>query len=150
MEKTVVFISDATFARHVLQPMLGARCSPSDWILVACPPALPRHVGRWLSAAARENWHRRWAVEQFACVQPLFGAHCVGRIEQVVASGPLIAVVDRLMACYGDLRLLDARRQHFAYLREPLTRQQPPLDANRWAWPAALTTGLSALLALAD
>jgi len=52
MEKIAVFVNDAAHARHVLEPLLeGGR--PTRWIVVACAPKLTRHIGRWVSNAAR-------------------------------------------------------------------------------------------------
>jgi len=50
METIAVFVNDAAHARHLLQPMLAA-ADDTHWVLVACPPALTRHVGRWVSKA---------------------------------------------------------------------------------------------------
>ena len=49
-------------------------CSPREaahWIVVACPPTLTRHVGRWVSKQARRTRRERWADELFAQIEPV-------------------------------------------------------------------------------
>lgn len=148
MEKIAVFVNDAAHARHILQPMLDGG-GAAHWVLVACPPVFSRHIGRFTSKAARAQWRERWSQEVLAELEPLLktGGSVV---EKLVARRPLVQVSARLVARLGTARLLDARRPHAGKANEPLTANQPDGAGSRWAAPVAITTGLSAVLALAD
>ena len=148
MERIAVFVNDATHARHLLQPMLG-NGEPTHWILVACPPTLTRHIGRWVSHAAREQWRERWAAELFEAIEPELRAR-PGKVERLLAKRPLVEVSKRLEARLGAIRLLDARRPRLGKPDEPISASQPASDVGRWAVPVAATTGLTVMLALAD
>jgi hypothetical protein len=149
MEKIAVFVNDAEHARHLLQPMLGGG-RPTHWIVVACAPTLTRHIGRWVSHAARQQWLERWSNELFAQLEPELRAIPGSRVEKMLARKPLAEVCARLEQKQGPVRLLDARRPRVGKNDEPLTADQPPADSKGWAYPIAATTGLTALLALSD
>ena len=70
MEKIAVFVNDAEYARHLLQPMLQGE-GPTHWVLVGCAPTLSRHIGRWVSQAARQQW--RVAREHDGVAEALLG-----------------------------------------------------------------------------
>jgi len=148
MEKIAVFVNDAEHARHILQPMLQG--GATHWIVVACAPTLTRHIGRWVSNAARQQWLERWSNELFAQLEPELRAQPGSRVEKMLVKRPLADVSARLEAKQGPLRLLDARRPRLGKTDEPLTAGQPPAEGKGWAYPVAATTGLTALLALAD
>ena len=149
MEKIAVFVNDAEYAQHLLQPMLqGAR--PTHWVLVACAPRLSRHIGRWVSHSARQQWRERWAAELFAALEPALTAQPNARVEKLLATRALIEVSARLQSRLHNLRLLDARRPRLGRVDEPITAEQPAADAARWAGPVAAATGLTAVLALVD
>ena len=149
MEKIAVFVNDAAHARHLLQPMLKG-ADPVHWIIVACPPTLTRHIGRWVSHSAREQWRERWASELFEALEPGLRASAASKVERQLAKRPLIDVSRRLEARLGMVRLLDARRPRLGKPDEPISATQPATDVGRWAVPVAATTGLTVLLALAD
>lgn len=149
MEKIAVFVNDAAHARHILQPMLQGG-SATHWVLVACPPTLTRHIGRWVSQSAREQWRERWAADLIAELEPELKQRNGSLVERVTAKKALVDVSARLEGRLGPLRFLDARRPRIGKIDEPLTRDQPTAQAGRWAGPVAVTTGLSAVLALAD
>ena len=148
MEKIAVFVNDAAHARHLLQPMLEG-AGATHWVLVACPPTLTRHIGRWVSHAAREQWRERWAAELFEALEPELRAR-PGKVERLLAKRPLVEVSKRLEARLGAIRLLDARRPRLGKPDEPISASQPASDVGRWAVPVAATTGLTVMLALAD
>lgn len=148
MEKIAVFVNDAAHARHLLQPMLEG-AGAAHWVLVACPPTLTRHIGRWVSHAAREQWRERWAAELFEAIEPELRAR-PGKVERLLAKRPLVEVSKRLEARLGAIRLLDARRPRLGKPDEPISASQPASDVGRWAVPVAATTGLTVMLALAD
>ena len=149
MEKIAVFVNDVEHARHVLQPLVVGG-GATQWILVACPPTLTRHIGRWVSAAAREQWRERWASGLFAQLEPMLKAQSGSTIEKLMARRPLVDVANRLQLRLGAVRLLDARRPALGRSDEPISVTQPPDSTVRWAAPVAVATGLSAVLALAD
>ena len=91
MEKIAVFVNDADYAQHLLQPMLRGG-GPTHWVLVGCAPVLTRHIGRWVSQAARRQWRERWAAELFAALEPGFSAQPGSQVETLLAGRPLIHV----------------------------------------------------------
>jgi len=149
MERIAVFVNDAAHARHLLQPMLG-NGEPTHWILVACPPTLTRHIGRWVSQSARQAWRERWSDELLSQLAPELGAQAGNKVERLIAGKPLRDVSARLAARLPGLRLLDARRPTLGKPDEPLTALQPPDGSGRWAGAVALAGGFTAVLALAD
>ena len=149
MERIAVFINDAAHARHLMQPML-ATAQAAHWTIVACPPTLTRHVGRWVSKQARRAWRERWADELFGQIDPALRAHPGTEVEKLLASRPLTEVSARLQARWPGLRLLDARRPALGRQDEPLTAAQPAGSAEAWAGTVAVTGGLTAVLALVD
>ena len=151
MEKIAVFVNDASHARHLLQPLLSrGRAGPVHWILVACPPTLTRHIGRWVSKQARQQWLDRWSIDLFAELEPDLRADDGSKVEKLVAKRPLVDVSARLQARLSGLRLLDARRARLGRADEPMVVDQPGDGRHSWLVPVAATTGLSALLTLAD
>lgn len=151
MEKIAVFVNDADHARHLLQPMLSAgEGAAAHWILVACPPTLTRHIGRWVSRSARQQWLERWSTELFAEIESTLKAEPGHRVEKMLVKRPLIEVSARLQARMGPLRLLDARRPRVGKVDEPMVAGQPASGGSSWVTPVAVTTGLSAMLVLAD
>jgi hypothetical protein len=149
MEKIAVFVNDAPHAHHLLLPLLSA-ARPQHWILVACPPTLTRHIGRWVSASARDQWRERWATELFAQVEPALKVPAGSRVEKMLAKRPLIEVATRLDQRLGNVKVFDARRPRLGKPAEPLAVDAPASELSRWTYPVAITTGLSAMLALAD
>lgn len=149
MDKIAVFLNDAPHAEQALRPLLQAG-GPSHWILVACPPTLTRHIGRWVSTAARQQWRERWSAELFAQVEPLLKERAGSRVEKMVAKRPLVDVAVRLDQRLGDVKVFDARRPRLGRTDEPLEAGAPAHELSRWTYPVAISTGLSAMLALAD
>lgn len=148
METIAVFVNDA---QHGLQALQAAASNSQQarWILVACPPRLTRHAGRWVSNSARAQWRERWAAELFAQLEPAWRAQTGVSLEKQVAKRPLVEVAERLAAKWSGLRLLDARAPRWGQAGEPISAEQP-VAQPAWVGPLAVTTGLSAMLALAD
>jgi len=149
MESIAVFVNDAAHARHILQPMLEGS-QATRWILVACPPTFTRHIGRFVSKLAREQWRERWSQDLFSQLEPELKNHAGNVVDKLVAKRPLVDVSARLAARLPAVRLLDARRPRIGKIDEPITVTQPGDRTMPWAAPLAITTGLSAVLALAD
>lgn len=148
MDKIVVFVNDASHAEQALRPLAGGE--PCHWIVVACPPTLTRHIGRWVSTAARQQWRDRWSAELFAKVEPVLKTNGGSRIEKMVARRPLIELATRIDQRLGGVKVFDARRPRLGQPDEPVSASTPEKEISRWAYPVAVTTGLSAMLALAD
>jgi hypothetical protein len=149
MEKIAVFVNEVAHARHILQPMVNGQ-GMTHWVLIACPPKLTRHIGRWLSRSAQDQWKERWSLELFAGLEPLLKARTGNKVEKLLAKRPLVDMSKRLEARLGGVSFLDARCPTLYKQHEPLTSGQPSADNNQWTYPLAVTTGLSAMLALAD
>lgn len=149
MEKIAVFVNDAEHALHIVQPMLR-NAAPTHWIIVATPPTLTRHIGRWVSHSARRQWLERWSAELFGQLEPVLREVPGSRVEKMMVKRPLVEVSERLRARLGTLRFLDARRPKLGKADEPVSAGQPEAERSPWAYPVAATAGLSALLTLAD
>lgn len=149
MEKIAVFVNDAEHALHIVQPMLQGT-APTHWIIVATPPTLTRHIGRWVSHSARQQWLERWSTELFAQLEPVLRAVPGSKVEKMMVKRPLVEVSERLQARLGSLRFLDARRPKVGKTDEPISAGQPAGAQAQWAYPVAATAGLSAMLTLAD
>lgn len=149
METIAVFVNDVAAARQALQPLLRD-AGPTRWLLVACPPALTRHIGRWVSHGARRQWRERWAADLFAALAPDLGALPGGAPELLVANRPLVDMSARLRTRWPQLRLLDARCPRVGRVDEPIDAVPAASATRRWAAPAVATAGLSLVLTLAD
>ena len=149
MENIAVFVNDVANARHILQPMVGAT-GPTHWVVVACPPTLTRHIGRWVSQEARRQWRERWGAELFAALEPALKARADSRVETLIAHRSLVTVSARLAARLPRLRLLDARRASVGRVDEPVSATQPGPIASPWAASVTAAAGLSLVLTLAD
>lgn len=149
MESIAVFVNDVAAARHVLQPMLQS-AEPTRWVLVACPPSLTRHAGRWVAREARRQWRDRWAAALFDALTPALRAGAGNLVETHVPRGALAEEAARLQARLPNLRLLDARQHRIGRFDEPIVSSQPAASGAVWAAPASATAGLTMMLALAD
>jgi hypothetical protein len=148
MQKVAVFVNDVEHARGVLQPLLQAD-EPTHWIVVACVPTLTRHIGRWVSNAARRQRAERWGDDLFAQLEPALRLHTGSRVERLLVQRQVHDAVVRLQQLEGPLRLLDARRPRPGKPDEPLVEPAAPLRPQR-DHPLVATTGIGFLLAFAD
>jgi hypothetical protein len=146
MEKIIVYLDDAAYARHQLAPMRGRQLA-THWILVACPPRMTRRISKWVSHSARESWRAKWAESLFESIAPELRASG-DTVTPLVASGPLPQLTARLCAQHSASRVLDARRPKFGQVLPPVTQGQPAGSDGRWEVPGALV-GMGALLVLA-
>lgn len=150
MDKIIVYLDDADFARHQLAPMEngspGAR-QGTHWILVACPPRMTRHISKWVTHTARENWRAKWAEKLLTQIMPELQAHG-DQVTPVLAHGPLIELTKELLAQHGTARVLDARRPKFGQDMPAVTAGQPVTHQARWSVPGAVA-GMGAALVLA-
>jgi hypothetical protein len=151
MDTYIVYLDDASYAHHLLAPMLVPP-SPARWVLVACAPRMSRRIGKWLSHSARENWRNKWCDKLFTHMTPLLQtaqAPHATVLEYVVATGPLPELTQRLRTQFGAARVVDARRPKFGQDLAPVSADQPAEHAARWQVPGAVGT-LGVVLALAS
>ncbi len=151
METYIVYLDDASYAHHLLAPMLASP-SPTRWVLVACAPRMSRRIGKWLSHSARENWRAKWCDKLFTNITPLLQTAQSAQanvLEYVVADGPLPQLTERLRMQFGVARIVDARRPKFGQDLAPVSTEQPAEHAARWQIPGAVG-GLGVILALAS
>jgi len=150
MEKIAIFVDDVDHARHLLTPMLAKGAGDVSWTVVACAPRLTHRIGKWVSHSNREQWRAHWARAQRSELEPLF-AGARGPREWLVARGPLDQLSTRLRGRLGaDLRILDLRRPKLGVTLAPVSSEQAPASASRWAAPVAVSSSLAVVLALTD
>jgi hypothetical protein len=154
MDTLIVYLDDASYAQHMLAPMLNKDLT-TRWVLVACAPRMSHRISKWLSHSARENWRTKWCDKLFAQVMPTLAPRSEGAgpgtqavVECLVAKGPLPALTQTLRARFGAAHVVDARRPKFGQALEPVTLEQP-LEKHGWQIPGAVGS-LSALLVLAS
>lgn len=148
MQKIAVFVNDVAHAKHILQPMVSNQ-GMTHWVLVACPPRLTRHIGRWVSRSAQEQWMERWSAEIFPELESLLNQRSGNKVEKMLAKRPLTDVTKKLEQRLGSVSFLDARAPAVGRKDEPITEGQTEAQGS-WTYPVAVTTGLSAVLVLAD
>ncbi|MEP6557272.1 MAG: hypothetical protein ABJB17_02235 [Burkholderiales bacterium] len=160
MDQIIVYVDEADHARQQIGPLrstgaghdaaLSAQSTPATathWIVVACPPKLPRDASKWVSAESVEGWRQDWASELFDELRPLFNAPG-DKLTCVLATGELVKLTDTLIAEHGNARVLDARCPKYGVDLAPVSKdQKPPSSGWKWQIPAALA-GLGALLVL--
>ncbi len=149
MEKIAVFVNDAEHALRIVRPMLEGAV-PAHWIIIAAPPTLTRHIGRWVSHSARQQWLERWSADLFGKLEPVLRQVPGSKVEKMLVKRPLTEVSEKLQARLGPVRLLDARQPRVGKVDEPVSAGQSAQAQGAWAYPVAATAGLSAVLTLAD
>ncbi len=162
MDQIIVYVDEADHARQQIGPLrsigadhnragdaASAPANATHWIVVACPPKLPRDASKWVSAESVEGWRQDWASALFAELKPLFDAPG-DKLTCVLATGELIKLTDTLIRQHGNARVLDARCPKYGVDLAPVSHdQKPPSTGWKWQIPAALA-GLGALLVLAS
>jgi hypothetical protein len=146
MEKLIVVLDDA---EHALQLMLPLRREGvrTEWLVLACPPRLTRHIGRWVNQASRNAWRDRWGQElrqrlEQTLLQP------GDRLTMQLVKGPLQAQAERMLQAHPQARLLDARRPKLGQDLTPVQAGQPqPQHANWTLSGSAAAMGVALILA---
>ena len=155
MDKVIVYVDDAAYARQVLEPLATpATAGTIHWVLVACAPRMTHRISKWVSHSARENWRAKWADKLFAQLQPWLRAEGAP-ISTVLAKGPLPELLAQLQAEHGACRVVDARRPKLEQEANPLADAAPapaPVivrkPPRRWTVPGSLASlGLLFMLA---
>jgi len=150
METFIVYFDDADWALRQIEPLIGrsdGALPSAQWVLVACPPRLGRHAGRWVTRAVRESDRSERAAKLFEGVTPWLQARGARTVE-CVGRGSLEAMTRDLRLAHGQARVLDARRPRFGQTLEPVTPGQPVAQASHWQVPGAVA-GMGAALLLA-
>ncbi len=157
MDNIIVYLDDAAHALQQLTPMKTGEPSgfeslqgtiATQWILVACPPRLTRHINKWVNYNARESWRNKWSERVFAQVAPMLETRN-DSVVTLVATGILTDLTGHLLAKYRPARVFDARRTRLGQDLAPVTRNQPTEHDSRWSLPGAVV-GMGALLVLAS
>ena len=148
MENIIVVVDDAEYALKMLAPMQH-QGQPTQWVLLACPPRLTRHIGRWVNQASREAWRKKWSQELMAKLQPALQTG-EDRLVWRVAKGALVAQTRQLQAEFSTHRVLDARRPKFGQDQAPVTADQPTETSSHWTLPSGAAAMGVALLLAAD
>ncbi|WP_332777971.1 hypothetical protein [Polaromonas sp.] len=139
MDTIIVYIDDAAYALHMLQPMLPpdkAR-NPARWIVVGCPPRVTHHASKWVTNSARESWRGKWAEKVFEQIVPTLQAQGDTVITRLARS-PLCELTDSLIKEHGAARVLDARRPKFGQDLQPVTSTQAQEHHEVLRYAAAL------------
>lgn len=145
MERIALIVDDVAQARQRLLLLLAREPAAAHWVVVACPPARTRHIGRWASRSARAQWSRRWAQDLKDQLDPLF-ADTGHRVEHVLDSDAPDDLSARLEARLPGIRIVDTRSPGLAALTDA-----SPLSAMRgWAAPLVLASGLGMVLGVVD
>ena len=74
MEKIILYVDDAAYAREFLAKVAAADAGsggPRQWVLVACAPRMTHRISKWVSHSARENWRAKWFAKVQDQVLPL-------------------------------------------------------------------------------
>ena len=149
MESIIVVVDDVEHARKILTPMKNAGGAPVQWVVLVCPPRLTRHIGRWLSRAAREAWRLNWTRELVQALKAVLDSRG-DRVHWQMARGSLSAQTRQLRQAFMTSRVLDVRRPRWGQEHEPATPDQPVTLSSRWTWPGGAAALGAALLLASD
>ena len=152
MERMAVLVNEARHARQVMAALLAPGAKPAHWVMVMCPPRLPRRIGRWLTPAQRQRQRADWAAEVQARLDARLPALAPeARIEWILAASPLHELVQLQRLRLGaGLRVLDARHHRLGGVVEPIAGPASAVSGHRLALPVAVASALSMMLALTD
>ena len=103
MDKIIVYLNDAEHALQQLAPMKNGSGGPTrpvalhatEWVLVACPPRMPKRISKWVRPEALGHWRDLWSKKLFAQIVPMLTTQG-DSVVTVVAKGPLPALTERL------------------------------------------------------
>jgi hypothetical protein len=147
MEKTILYVDDASHARRFLAGMMAedANAGARQWLLVACAPRMTRHISRWVGPEARKHWRAQWFEEVQAQLRPLL--QCQGsRVTPILAHGRLTDLTKRLRLEHGVARVIDARYPKIGIDLEPVAPDVAPPGQSGWALPGAVVSMCSLLM----
>lgn len=149
MNTVAVFVDDADQALKLLE---STRRGPTRWVLVACAPRLTYRVSKWVSHSSRENWRAKWSDKLFTQLEPWL-RQTGDQWETQLAKSPLPELSAELAR--KGMTIVDARRPKVSITpAEPLAdatgSTAQPSASKRFAYPLALSGGMSLVLAMAE
>ena len=141
MDNIIVYVDDAEYALHMLQPMLASDNSGSStrWIVVGCAPHLTHDASKWVSHDALKSWQGEWADKVFAQLVPLLQQES-NTVVTRLAQTDLSSQTESLIKEYGEARVLDARRPKFGQDLQPVTATQAQEHHGALGLAVALAT----------
>jgi hypothetical protein len=146
METFVVYINDKSHAMNQVLPMLEESQS-TQWVLVACPPRLNRHTGKWLTQRAQRKFREDWAKTNLKDLVDLLTQRQQSVVTRV-ADQSLLQFTKSLRAEFGQIRIVDARRPR-AIEGLPAVVAEQTQEARPWAIPVgAVALGAAVTLAV--
>ncbi len=146
METFVVYINDKSHAMNQVLPMLEESQS-TQWVLVACPPRLNRHTGKWLTQRAQRKFREDWAKTNLKDLVDLLTQRQQSVLTRV-ADQSLLQFTKPLRAEFGQIRIVDARRPR-AIEGLPAVVAEQTQEARPWAIPVgAVALGAAVTLAV--
>jgi hypothetical protein len=155
MDTIIVYIDDAAYALHLLQPMLFAAnpehaaaslqqpsglsttTTGTQWILVGCAPRVTRRVSKWVTHSARDSWRRKWADKVFSTIVPALQWRD-GSVTTMLADANLSEQTESLMRQHRSATVLDARRPKLGQDLQPVTASQVPERQGAIGFAAAM------------
>ncbi len=150
MEKTILYVDDAAYARDFMARHSADAASsqaPRHWVLVACAPRMTHRISKWVSHSARENWRGKWMAKVEDQLVPLLEAGG-NEVTTVLAKGPLTDLTQQLRLTHGAADVIDARRPKIGVDLEPVAPGVTPASSG-WAVPGAVVS-MGALLIMAN
>ena len=152
MEKIIVYVDDAAFAReHLVQLLDQAGITSSGVrhvILVACAPRMTQRISKWVSHSARENWRARWFGKVLEELTPVLRRQG-DTLTVVLAKGLLTDLTQKLRLEHGTAPVVDARRPKIGVDMEAVAPGVAPAGHSGWALPGA-AAGMGALLIMTN
>ncbi len=142
----VVYINDKSHAMNQVLPMLEESQS-TQWVLVACPPRLNRHTGKWLTQRAQRKFREDWAKTNLKDLVELLTQRQQSVLTRV-ADQSLLQFTKSLRAEFGQIRIVDARRPRVSESLQAVMPEQKQ-EARPWAIPVgAVALGAAVTLAV--
>ena len=158
MDNIIVYIDDAAYALHMLQPMLpnagpdddaarapalgslgsgASSAAGTHWILVGCAPRVTRRVSKWVTHSARDSWRRKWADKVFSAIVPALQWR-PGTVTTLLADTSLSDQTEALIRQHGNAKVLDARRPKLGQDLQPVSAAQVQEPHNVMGFAAAM------------
>ncbi len=146
METFVVYINDKSHAMNQVLPLLEASHA-TQWVLVACPPRLNRHTGKWLTQRAQRKFREDWAQSNLNDLVALLTQRQQTVVTRV-AHQSLLLFTKALREEFGHIRIVDARRPRAIEGLPAVVAEQKP-ETRPWAIPVgAVALGAAVTLAV--
>jgi hypothetical protein len=146
METFVVYINDKSHAMNQILPLLE-ESQATQWVLVACPPRLNRHTGKWLTQRAQRKFREDWAKTNLNDLVVLLTQRQQTVVTRV-ADQSLLQFTKSLRAEFGQIRIVDARRPRVSESLQAVMPEQKQ-EARPWAIPVgAVALGAAVTLAV--